>query len=42
MNQKDWSFEEEEDFGVALSQRTEELYRVPNREADDDGLIVPE
>lgn len=39
MNQKDWSFEEEEDFGVALSQRTEELYRVPNRDVDDEGLI---
>ncbi len=39
MNQKDWAFEEEEDFGVALSQRTEELYRVPNRDLDDEGLI---
>ena len=39
MNQNDWDFEEEENFGVALSQRTEELYRVPNWEVDDDGLI---
>lgn len=39
MNQNDWSFEDEEDFGISLSQRTEELYRVPNRDADDDGLI---
>ncbi|MBT3713762.1 MAG: endopeptidase La, partial [Anaerolineae bacterium] len=39
MNQKDWAFEDEEDFGVALSQRTEELYSVPNRDVDDEGLI---
>jgi ATP-dependent Lon protease len=39
MNQNDWDFEEEENFGVALSQRTEELYRVPNWEVDDEGLI---
>ena len=39
MNQNNWSFEEEEDFGVALSQRTEELYRVPNREVNHEGLI---
>ncbi len=37
MNQNDW-FEDEE-FGVSLSQRTEELYRVRNREADANGLI---
>lgn len=37
MNQNDW-FEDEE-FGVSLSQRTEELYRVRNREVDADGLI---
>ena len=39
MNQEDWDFEEEESFGVALSQRTEELYRVPNWEVDGDGLV---
>ncbi|MBT3314670.1 MAG: endopeptidase La [Anaerolineae bacterium] len=39
MNQNDWDFEEDENFGVALSQRTEELYRVPNWEVDDEGLI---
>ncbi len=37
MNQNDW-FEDEE-FGVSLSQRTEELYRVHNCTADPDGLI---
>ena len=39
MKENDWDFEEEENFGVALSQRTEELYRVPDREVDGDGLI---
>ena len=39
MNQNDWDFEEDENFGVALSQRTEELYHVPNWEVDDEGLI---
>jgi len=40
MSQNDWSFQEDdEDFNLALSQRTEELYRVPNFQADDDGLI---
>ncbi len=34
----DWN-EEEDNFNLALSQRTEELYRVPNLEADEDGLI---
>ncbi|HUI89212.1 MAG TPA: endopeptidase La [Anaerolineales bacterium] len=33
----DWN--EEEHFNLALSQRTEELYRVPNYEADENGLI---
>jgi ATP-dependent Lon protease len=37
MNQNDW-FDEEE-FGVSLSQRTEELYRVRNHEPNPDGLI---
>jgi len=35
---KDWN-EEEDNFDLTLSQRTEELYRVPNREPDDDGMI---
>ena len=39
MNQNDWQDDEEETFNMALSQRTEELYRVPNLEADEDGLI---
>jgi ATP-dependent Lon protease len=34
----DWN-EEEENFNLALSQRTEELYRVPNMEANEAGLI---
>ncbi len=35
----DWHEEEEENFNLALSQRTEELYRVPNLEADEQGII---
>ena len=35
---KDWN-EEEDNFDLTLSQRTEELYRIPNREPDDDGMI---
>jgi ATP-dependent Lon protease len=35
---KDWN-EEEDNFDLTLSQRTEELYRVPNREPDEDGII---
>src|SRR5512138_3869607 len=38
MNQDDWN-EEEDNFNLALSQRTEELYRVPNRETDEEGMI---
>jgi len=38
MTQNDWN-EEEDNFNLALSQRTEELYRVPNREPGVDGLI---
>ncbi len=34
----DWN-EEEGNFNLAVSQRTEELYRVPNQEPDGDGLI---
>ena len=33
----DWN--EEENFNLALSQRTEELYRIPNREPGPDGII---
>jgi ATP-dependent Lon protease len=36
--QPDWN-EEEGNFNLALSQRTEELYRVPNIEPDEEGLI---
>ena len=35
----DWN-EEEDNFNMALSQRTEELYRVPTMEPDADGLIT--
>src|SRR5574339_755377 len=35
---KDWN-EEEDNFALSLSQRTEELYRIPNREPDADGII---
>ncbi|MEO8355142.1 MAG: endopeptidase La [Chloroflexota bacterium] len=35
---KEWN-EEEDNFDLTLSQRTEELYRVPNREPDADGMI---
>ena len=38
MPQPDWN-EEDGNFNLALSQRTEELYRVPNLEPDQDGLI---
>lgn len=35
---RDWN-EEEDNFDLSLSQRTEELYRIPNREPDRDGII---
>src|SRR5512146_3275054 len=38
MPQPDWN-DEDGNFNLALSQRTEELYRVPNLEVDQDGLI---
>jgi ATP-dependent Lon protease len=38
MTQSDY-FQEEDSFNVALTQRTEELYRVPNATLDDDGCI---
>src|SRR5512144_1320024 len=37
-NIKDWD-EEEDNFDLTLSQRTEELYRIPNREINEDGMI---
>jgi ATP-dependent Lon protease len=37
-HQTDWN-EEDGNFNLALSQRTEELYRVPNLEPGEDGLI---
>ncbi len=37
-HQNDWN-EEEDNFDLTLSQRTEELYRVPNMEPNPDGLI---
>jgi len=39
MNNTDWN-EEEDHFNMALSQRTEELYRTPTMEPDADGLIT--
>ncbi len=38
---EDWNEEEEEEdvFNVAISQRTEELYRIPNHTADETGTI---
>ena len=38
MTQNDY-FQEEDNFNAALTQRTEELYRVPNFEADEHGVI---
>ena len=37
-HQNDWN-EEEDNFDLTLSQRTEELYRIPNMEPNADGLI---
>ena len=38
--QDDWNEEEEdENFNMAISQRTEELYRVPTHETDADGIF---
>src|SRR5258707_14836632 len=37
-HQNDWN-EEDNNFNLALSQRTEELYRVPNLEPNEAGLI---
>ncbi|MEK6751348.1 MAG: endopeptidase La [Chloroflexota bacterium] len=38
MSQPNWN-EEEDNFDLTLSQRTEELYRIPNMEPKADGLI---
>jgi len=38
MTQPDWN-ENNESFDSSLSQRTEELYRIPNMQADKDGII---
>ncbi|HEX6271332.1 MAG TPA: endopeptidase La [Anaerolineales bacterium] len=35
---KEWN-EEEDNFDLTLSQRTEELYRIPNMEMNEEGLI---
>ena len=35
---KEWN-EEEDNFDLTLSQRTEELYRIPDGEPDEEGLI---
>ena len=34
----DWN-DDEDDFNIAISQRTEELYRIPNRDVDEDSCI---
>ena len=39
MDQNDWSFQEEDAFNVALSQRTDELYRIQNQTVGEDGCI---
>lgn len=40
MPHNEWSFQEDDEaFNLALSQRTEELYRVPNLQADDNDVI---
>ncbi len=39
MTQNNWSYDDEEEFGGVFSQRTDELYRVPNAVPDDDGCI---
>ncbi len=38
---EDWNDDDEEEdiFNVAISQRTEELYRIPNHTADENGII---
>jgi len=36
---EDWNDDEEDVFNVAISQRTEELYRIPNHTADENNVI---
>ncbi len=36
---EDWNDEEEDVFNVAISQRTEELYRIPNHTSNEEGVI---
>ena len=36
MSQPNWN---EDDFDLTLSQRTEELYRIPNMEPNADGIV---
>ncbi|HEY3311105.1 MAG TPA: endopeptidase La [Anaerolineales bacterium] len=38
-SQDDWIEEEDENFNMAISQRTEELYRVPTHETGPDGVF---
>jgi len=38
MSQPNWN-ESEDNFDLTLSQRTEELYRIPSMEPKTDGLI---
>ena len=39
MSKNDWSFQEDDEtFNLALSQRTEELYRIPDFQPDSDGI----
>ncbi len=41
MKNNSWFMQDEEDeFGEAIHRRTEELYRVPNTEPDEDGYIT--
>jgi ATP-dependent Lon protease len=39
MNQKSWSFDSDEAISSNFSQRTDELYRVPNTTPDENGCI---
>jgi len=39
MTSNDYSYQDDETFNMALSQRTDELYHVPNAVPDEDGII---
>jgi ATP-dependent Lon protease len=39
LENEDWNDEEEDVFNVAISQRTEELYRIPNHTSNEAGII---